>query len=160
MLEENGIVTIVNENSLWVETIKQSTCGSCRARKGCGQQILAKIGAASASVKALIGKNDSTDYVVGDTVTIGVPENLVVSSSLLIYCLPLLFMMGFSGVAHMFLLNDGVMIMTGLLGLLLGGLLIRWYSKIIENDPSYMPTVVAKNIEVVDARSITPIVLL
>jgi sigma-E factor negative regulatory protein RseC len=165
MIEETGTVTAVEKNSLCVETIQLSTCGSCRARKGCGQQILSKIGVASANVKALIGKNDSSNYVVGDVVTIGIPENIVVNSSLLIYCLPLVMMMVFSGVAHTFLMNDGVMIVMGLLGLLFGGLLVRLYSKSIGNNPDYQPIVmiksaVEKNIEVTGGVSIKPVTLL
>jgi sigma-E factor negative regulatory protein RseC len=146
MLEEIGTVTALGKNSLCVETIQQTTCGSCRARKGCGQQMLAKMGVASANVKALIGKNDTSDYVVGDVVTIGIPENIVVNSSLLVYCLPLVLMLVFSGMAHTFLMNDGVMILMGLLGLFFGGLLIRLYSKKIENNPDYQPLVIAKRV--------------
>ena len=40
MLVETGRVVAVEEDSLWVETIRQSTCGSCAAQKGCGHGLL------------------------------------------------------------------------------------------------------------------------
>ena len=42
MLIETGRVVAVeaNEEALWVETIRQSTCGSCAANKGCGHGLL------------------------------------------------------------------------------------------------------------------------
>ena len=43
MLTESGRVVAVNDSTVWVETIQQSTCGQCAARKGCGQSMLSKM---------------------------------------------------------------------------------------------------------------------
>ncbi|MGS2718202.1 SoxR reducing system RseC family protein [Eionea flava] len=143
MLTETGTVTSVNNDSVWVETIQQSTCGSCRARKGCGQRLLSSTGIGSASVKALIDKNDTTKYSVGDVVNIAIPEHIIVVSSLLVYCLPLLLLVVFSGVAHTYFMADSILIVAGVLGLLSGAYIIRLHGLRYKNDPRYQPTVVA-----------------
>jgi sigma-E factor negative regulatory protein RseC len=148
MLEETGKVISIESNSLWVETIKQSTCGSCRARKGCGQQLLSKIGNGSANINAIVDINDTNSYSVGDSVTIGIPENIVVLSSLLIYCFPLLLMIVFSGIAHIYLYDDIYVAVLGFLGLFLGGGLIRYYGQKMRSNLDYQPVVLDKQSQV------------
>ena len=63
MLKESGKVVSIEDDGLWVETIQQSTCGSCRAKKGCGQQLLSKIGVHSANIKAVFDKNDKKLFI-------------------------------------------------------------------------------------------------
>lgn len=153
MLTETGTVTSVNHDSVWVETIQQSTCGSCRARKGCGQRLLSSNGIGSASVKALLDKNDATKYSVGDVVNIAIPEHIIVMSSLLVYCLPLLLLVVFSGIAHTFFMADSVLIVSGILGLLSGAYIIRLHSTRHKNDPRYQPTIIASEVLVSVNRS-------
>ncbi|MFT5117660.1 MAG: sigma-E factor negative regulatory protein RseC, partial [Kiritimatiellia bacterium] len=88
MLEEEGRVVSIETDALWVETIQQSTCGRCAAKKGCGQSLLAKIGAKSSQLRVLIDKQDETLYQLEDSVMIGIPENVVVNGSLFVYLLP------------------------------------------------------------------------
>ena len=38
MLEETGTVVKIEPDALWVETVQTTTCGSCSARRGCGQR--------------------------------------------------------------------------------------------------------------------------
>ena len=146
MLTETATVTSVNHDSLWVETIQQSTCGSCRARKGCGQRLLSGDGIASARVKALVDKKESAGYAVGDVVTIAIPEHIIVLSSLLVYCLPLVLLVVFSGIAHTFFTVDSMSIIAGAIGLLVGGYCIRLHSVRYNSDPRYQPRVVALQI--------------
>lgn len=141
MLTETGTVTAVNSDSLWIETIQQSTCGSCRARKGCGQRLLSNMGSGSASVKALIDKNDTTHYQVGDIVTMVIPEHIIVMSSLFVYCLPLALMLVFSVIAHTFFVADGVLILAGVMGLLVGAYLIHLHGIRHKDDRRFHPRV-------------------
>jgi sigma-E factor negative regulatory protein RseC len=150
MLEESGKVVSIEDGGLWVETIQQSTCGSCRAKKGCGQQLLSKIGTHSANIKAVLDKNDNNSYSVGDVVVIGIPENTIVMSSLLIYCLPLLLMIVFSGIAHTYIdSNETHTIIVGLCGLLVGGLFVRCWGRAVQHNADYQPIVLDRQSQVI-----------
>ena len=176
MLEESGKVISVEPDGLWVATIQQSTCGSCRAKKGCGQQLLAKMGNSlarhsttypdnipvdnlthdtvnsSVNIKAIFGTNNTNHYSVGDSVTIGIPENIIVLNSLFIYCFPLLLMIVFSGIAHMYLLGDVYSIVAGGLGMFLGGVMIRYHSKRVKHNPNYQPVVLDKESQILQVQ--------
>ena len=54
MLIETGRVVALEGNTVWVETLRQSACGSCSARAGCGHGVLNAVapGASRAVVKA------------------------------------------------------------------------------------------------------------
>ena len=150
MLKESGKVVSIEDDGLWVETIQQSTCGSCRAKKGCGQQLLSKIGAHSANIKAVFDKNDKSSYSVGDIVVIGIPENIIVTSSLLIYCLPLLLIIVFSGIAHTYIgSNDVYTTIAGFFGLLVGGLFVRFFGQAVQHNTDYQPIVLDRQTQII-----------
>lgn len=134
MLKETGRVIAVKEDSLWVETIKRSTCGSCVAEKGCGQTLLQKIGAKPTYLRIPLENNSRYQYHVNDVVAIGIPDDIIVKGSLLIYLLPLIFLLVFSGLAHTFKSNDFLSIVAGIIGFTLGCLVIRWHSYHYRND--------------------------
>jgi sigma-E factor negative regulatory protein RseC len=139
MLKEKGRVVSIEADALWVETIQQSTCGSCAAKKGCGQSLLAKIGAKSSQLRVLIEKQDETLYQIEDSVTIGIPENVIVNGSLFVYLLPLLLMIVFSGIGHSFLQSEIASLLLGSMGFAVGGLLIFWQSQYSKHDPYLQP---------------------
>ncbi|MFT5420538.1 MAG: sigma-E factor negative regulatory protein RseC [Candidatus Endobugula sp.] len=139
MLEEEGRVVSIETDALWVETIQQSTCGRCAAKKGCGQSLLAKIGAKSSQLRVLIDKQDETLYQLEDSVMIGIPENVVVNGSLFVYLLPLLLMVIFSGMAHTFLQSETASLLLGSIGFAVGGLLIYWQSQYSKYDSRLQP---------------------
>lgn len=142
MLKETGRVVAVEPDALWVETIQQSTCGSCSAKSGCGQSLLSKLGVKPTYIRVLLDGRDSNQYCIDQSVTIGIPNDVVVKSSLLIYLMPLLLMIVFSGFAHTYIENELVSISTGLVALLIGGLLIRYYTYKSKNDPRIQPVLI------------------
>ena len=93
MIEERGHVLSVEDGAVWVETVRRSTCGSCSARAGCGQAMLQKLG--SGARQGFVRVLSDSSHRVGDVVVIGVPENAVVRSSLLVYAVPLLGLFAF-----------------------------------------------------------------
>ena len=139
MLREKGIVTAVEEDAVWVETIQTSTCGTCVAKKGCGQRLLAGIGAGSMRIRALKDPADRTLYRVNQSVEIAIPERVVVNGSLFVYLLPLVFLVAFSGFAHHYWLSETASILSGLLGLSLGGLFVRYHAQLSKNDAQLQP---------------------
>jgi len=141
MLQETGRIIDIETNALWVETIRHSTCNACAAKKGCGQRLLSKITGQSMQLRVLVNPEDMSRYKIGNNVVLGIPGGVVVKGSLFVYLLPLLLMMVFSGLAHSFTLNEAVSILSGLGGLLLGGLCIYGHAHYFKNDSTLQPIV-------------------
>ena len=140
MIEENGRVVAVEAGAVWVESIRQSACESCAARQGCGQSALAKLGKQHTShVKAL--NVNRLDLQVGDSVIIGVPENVVMTGTLIAYMMPLITMLLAALIADSFLFQELGVVIASVLGLGLGFLLVRLHFLKITSDKRYQPTV-------------------
>ena len=76
MLTETGRVVAVDADGVWVETIRQSTCGSCAAQKGCGHGLMNRISDGHRSlIRALPGRLSAGDCQVDDQVRISMPED-------------------------------------------------------------------------------------
>ena len=72
-----------------MQAIAKSACGSCQAQKGCGHSLLAKVG--QKQIDLPVAKN-GIEVDVDDQVIIGVPEQAILRSSLLMYGIPLMAM--------------------------------------------------------------------
>ena len=132
----SGTVVAIESDALWVETIQRSACDTCSAQKGCGQQVLSKLGSNTSRVRILLP--DSTKiFSVGQVVTLGIPEDIVVKSALLIYFLPLLTAILAAAFAQQF--GDLIAVIATIFGLITGGLLIRFFSQKTRNDLRYNP---------------------
>ena len=105
MIEEQATVIKCEDKYVWVQTQRQSSCGHCSVKNGCGTQVLSKVlGNKVARVRCLnTKKTNSNDYSFqlspGDRVVIGMKESALLSGSLLIYFLPLVSMIAFGGLA-------------------------------------------------------------
>ena len=142
MLKERARIVAVDNDTVWVETIQLSTCGSCAAKKGCGQSLLASLGAQPNYLRVLLPVGKSNGYQLDQSVTIGLPENIVVNTSLLLYLLPLCLMLIFSAFSHNYYANELLTILMAVAGLCLGGLLIRFYSYKYQFDQRFQPIIV------------------
>ncbi len=92
MLTETGRIVRLEGDSAWIETIRQSVCGTCQARKGCGQRLLNQLTGTSTHLRLAINSN-LENVREGDQVEIGIEEGAVVVASLLAYGLPLFLLM-------------------------------------------------------------------
>ncbi|OYY74928.1 MAG: hypothetical protein B7Y40_02970 [Gammaproteobacteria bacterium 28-57-27] len=92
MLETQGRVIAVEAGFAWVESVRQSGCGSCASKGACGSQLLGEALAPSSSNQALnrVRAQDALGVQVGDTVVLGVAEEGALRAAFLIYGLPLL----------------------------------------------------------------------
>lgn len=142
MLTESATVMSVEVDCLWVETQQASTCGSCSARKGCGQSLLAKWGGRSGYIRALLPESAVGNYRVGERVVIAVPEDVVVLGSVFVYLLPLLLMLAAVLLGHAWFESEIAVIAAALLGLLLGGGLVRCHAYLHRHDKRLQPVVV------------------
>jgi sigma-E factor negative regulatory protein RseC len=139
MIEESGRVVAVEQGAVWVETIRKSTCSSCSAKSACGQGVLSQLGAGARRgyVRALSGLS----LQVGDSVVIGVREDLLVRGSLLVYLLPLLGLFITAGLAEWLALSEPLVILSAFFGLFGSWLAVRWHSRRSADDPALQPVV-------------------
>jgi sigma-E factor negative regulatory protein RseC len=142
MLKETGRVMAVDADALWVETIQRSSCGSCVAQKGCGQTLLTRLGVKPIYLRVLLEDRRAENYHIDDDVEIGVPDDIVVNGSLLVYLLPLLLMLVFSGSAHNIFSSEGLTILAAVLGFVMGSLVVRYHAKYYLNDSRHQAVII------------------
>ncbi|MBH3338716.1 SoxR reducing system RseC family protein [Pseudomonas mendocina] len=139
MIEEQGRVVALEPGAVWVETLRKSTCSSCSANAACGQGLMDRLGVGRQRgyVRAL----SQMPLAIGDTVIIGVREDLLVRSSLLVYLLPLLGLFAAALLADGLGLSEPLVILVGLIGLSASWLLVRWRAARVAGDPLLQPVV-------------------
>tara|TARA_B100001540_G_scaffold303325_1_gene311814 strand:- start:272 stop:745 length:474 start_codon:yes stop_codon:yes gene_type:complete len=142
MLTETGRVVAVESDSLWVETIRKSTCGTCAARKGCGHGLLNSMSDGSRGyVRVLPGDQSLSACAVDDEVLISIPEEVLLRGSMIAYVLPLLCMLGGAVAAVEWLPGGQDALAAGgaIAGLALGFGLVRWHALRHRGDTRYQP---------------------
>ena len=157
MLRETGRVVAVEASSVWVETIRKSTCGSCAANKGCGHGLLERYASGRRGlVRVLAGQRLApSDCRIDDQVIIEIPEEIVLRGSLVVYALPLLVLL--AGAALPALAGapgDGPAMLGAAAGLAVGLALVRLHSWRHRNDRRLQPAL----LEVVE-RAAAPLFL-
>jgi len=144
MILETGVVVAIESDSLWVETIQKSACEVCVAEKGCGQKFLSKLAGKTTSIRVLLNKRSPDTFLIGQSVTIAIPEDVIVMASLLVYLLPTV---GAVLGASVFDGSDLQSIFGALAGLLLGGLLVNLHSLKTRKDLRFNPVLIEDQIE-------------
>jgi sigma-E factor negative regulatory protein RseC len=142
MLIETGRVVAVEQEAVWVETIRQSTCGSCAANKGCGHGLLNRMAdGRTGYVRVLPGSVSPGRCAIDDQVRIGIPEQVILQGSIVVYMLPLLLML--AGAATVSGLWSGpaepAAVGGAVAGLLLGFALVYWHARRHRDDPALQP---------------------
>jgi sigma-E factor negative regulatory protein RseC len=147
MLEETALVVEVDGSGVWVETRRQSTCGTCSAQKGCGTAALAKVmGQRRNRVRVL----SELPLRRGDRVVIGIRENALVRGSLAVYAVPLVLLLGgaVSGtvLAQSLRLEnaDLASVLLGMGGLAAGLWWLKRFTRRIRDDRDFQPVVLRK----------------
>ena len=125
MILETGRIAAIETEGVWVETIRKSACGSCKAEKGCGQSLMNKWDGHSSYIWVLLDGRDSANYQLGDEIQIGIPEEVVAKGAMLVYMVPLLTLVTLTALAHHQFAHEGITTFSGFAGLLLGGLIVR-----------------------------------
>ncbi len=125
MITETGRIVAIENDGLWVQTIRQSACAQCSAQKGCGQAVLARMGREPGYIKVGLQDYQASDFQLDEFVQIGIGEDVLVKSTLLIYIIPLLtLMLGiFSG--SQIVQAEWAAVLGGVLGLGLGSLIAQ-----------------------------------
>ena len=139
MIEEQGRVVALEPGAVWVETLRKSTCSSCSANTACGQGLMDRLGVGRQRgyVRAL----SQMHLAIGDTVIIGVREDLLVRSSLLVYLFPLLGLFAAALLADGLGLSEPLVILVSLIGLFASWLMVRWRAARVAENPLLQPVV-------------------
>ena len=140
MVEENAKVLKVEGDVVWVQAIQQSACGSCQAQKGCGHSLLAKTG--QRQIDLPVARN-GLDVSVDDQVVIGVPEQAILKSSMLMYGVPLGAMLVMATLASLMGLSEGMVILASFISLACGFFWVARYAKGM-NIQAWHPKLISK----------------
>lgn len=139
MIEEPGVVVAVDVDGVWVATQRKSTCGSCSARMACGQGLLNSLSADSKPHTIKV----ATDLALteGDQVTLGISQQSLVSSALLVYMLPLLSMFVAIFVADYWNAVEPWIVVAAVMGFVVGALGVRFYSDRYLDNSNLQPLI-------------------
>ena len=147
MLLESGIVIEIFDQFAIVQTERTSYCSQCAANKGCGTASLSSVlGQKYTQIKVI----NHGGVKVGDKVVIGLEEQALLKSSVVLYLLPLLSLFVFA-LGYEMLVTIGewpryepLTILAGILGLFIGlnlaKRIIRQFSKETKLKPVMLQT--------------------
>ena len=140
MIVEQATVVEVDQETLLVETIQQSSCGSCTAQKGCGQGVLAKYLSSSSYFRIQRDSEDRRSFNPGDIVELGIDELAIVRGAMWLYLVPIGTMLVGAYMGHME--SEFWSIVFAIAGLIVGGYLSSRHAKKVRNHPEYAPILV------------------
>lgn len=117
MIKQPAKVVSYDQNTIWLEAERQSTCSGCQLKQGCGTGLLENhVGKRFSDITV----EKKSDVSVGQEVTLAIPEETLLQGAALMYILPLVFMFIFAAVAQALHLNEAIEIIAGLGGLFVG----------------------------------------
>lgn len=148
-MKEQAVVVALEDDGVWVETRRQSSCSACSARDGCGQGIISRVAPGREHyLRALVDRKLYPRLAIGDTVSISVPDQAVLQASLVVYLVPLLMLIAGMFGGNYLLPGDGGSIAGGFVGLLLGAATVRWHSGLVRDDLRFQARLVDVQTEV------------
>ncbi len=121
MIKETVKILAIDGGHLWVEGVQRSACHTCSAQQGCGQSVLAKFTAKPVRLPIALDGRSADSFYVGQDVTIGIANHVVVRGSVLIYVLPLLLMLSGIGFGDRVIGGEVAAMACGFLALFVGG---------------------------------------
>jgi len=145
MIEEPAIVLkqsdtgLLNKGSVRVRVDRTSACESCHLKSGCGQSAMTKL---SSNQCIELDVSSAHDVSPGDRVIIAIPEKGLLSASLVVYFVPLVFMLISAILSSAFFdTNDGLTVLFGGVGLVSGFFVARAYGVRHQDDTRFLPEI-------------------
>ncbi|WP_299592022.1 SoxR reducing system RseC family protein [uncultured Microbulbifer sp.] len=140
MIEERGRVVALEQSGIWVETVQRSGCHSCAAKSGCGTGLLGDFWSKASQVRVSISPETLLRIRLHDTVVIGVAENTLAASALMVYLVPLLLLVLGALAGDAVVVGSELGAISGAaMGLGLGAFAIRLFSHFNRNNPAMAP---------------------
>ena len=128
MIEQVAHVQAIDQTSVWLDTLRLSTCNSCSMKSGCGQRLMNQATDCKRSrIELPIPQYMALN--VGDEVVLGIPQKAFIKASVLTFAMPLVWMLACALLAQWLTLSEPATVVAALLGLGLGLLFLRWYSQ-------------------------------
>ena len=147
MIEEQARVVAVDDGIVEMQVQRRTACDACSVNKGCGTGVLAKaIGVKPMRIRA----RSNLPLTVGDTVIVGIEDQMLVRSSFLVYALPLLMLLTGAFFGDYMATNlavdnsDVVTIAGGIVGLMAGFFWLRVLSRRMSTDSRYQPRILRR----------------
>ena len=142
MIEQVAHVQAIDQTSVWLDTLRLSTCNSCSMKGGCGQRLMNQATNCKRSRIELPVPRDML-LSVGDEVVLGIPQKAFIKASLLTFAMPLILMLVFAAVAQWWTVSEPVAVVAALCGLGSGLMLLRWYSQseAVLNSNQWQPVI-------------------
>ena len=125
MVEEIATVVQVETAGVWLQTKVVSSCQSCSAQDSCTSGVVAKAMTRRDYRFFLQHTDTDPELQVGQQVRIGIAEDVLVKSALLVYLLPLLMFIMSLGLAFYAGWDEGLQLIAALAGGISGMLLAR-----------------------------------
>jgi len=147
MIEQTAEVTDVATDFARVRVLRETTCGSCQAQKGCGTHALSKVLGQKFSELTVL---NHVDAKIGDVVKIGLSEQVLLKSAFFVYLFPLaMLFVGAISVKIMILwfaldVGQWAIIMGGLVGIVYAFARIKSVMKNRIQDDRYQPVILSK----------------
>lgn len=137
---ENARVAAIEKDSVWLETLQQNACAACSAKSACGQSLLNKIFKGKRHYFKVSTAGFTEPLDVHDEVEIAVDDHVLTFGALLLYGLPLVFMIAGA------LISDSlgspselITILATLAGFVAGLALVAVFSFINRKNPKFQP---------------------
>jgi len=140
MIKEHAKVIAVNGDQVSIEVGRNSACGHCSARNGCGTSILDRFFKRTRNHMVL---KSELDIAIGDELIVGLQEDALIKGSFIVYTVPLLLMLIVSVVAKQISGSEPVSIMGAVTGFILGLLYVRYFSRSVQDDERFHPIIIS-----------------
>lgn len=140
MLEQTGTVVEATDEWLWVEARRLSACSHCGAGS-CSTSVVATLFGVKPNRFRL---PNSLNAQRGQSVVIGIPDQVLVAVSLRAYMLPLLSMIGGVAIAKMLGTDDVTQAVFAATGLFVGLALVGLGGKSGKTQSRYAPQLLRK----------------
>ncbi len=139
MIEQYATVVRVEGDRAWITAERESSCGQCSLRKGCGTAVLAGVlGRRAVNLRAL----NPLQAQPGERVIVGLDESAMLRGAVAVYLVPLLALLAGAGLLAG--LGEGAAMAGGGLGFLAGLIWLRRFHRRIRRDPRFQPVILRR----------------
>lgn len=129
MLKATATVIEVNSDDLKVQCEQQTSCSHCNYKDSCSVGILNKHLPERTQILTIPRNKYVNNIKIDDQIEIGISANSVLHSAILIYLVPLFFMFIIAIGLDFFAIDEKIIILSSVLGLITGMLFVSKITK-------------------------------